>query len=131
MNKKYILVQEALATTATIFFLPLSTRPKHYPPIDMKGEYWHTGIIYKNKVYETFNNAKYRVSNLSSIKKDLDKQKAAYLTNIPIDPTKLSSELKSGTSCDEYVLRVTNKSNTKGKDKGKHNPTDVYRMLMI
>ena len=49
--------------------------------------------------------------------------------DIKIDPNKLKSELKSGTSCDEFVLRVTGKSKTKGDDKGKHTPEDVYNIL--
>lgn len=103
MNITYTTVLEVLSkqSTATIFFLPMKTRPSHFPKINMKGKYWHTGVIYQGKVYETFNRGKYRVSAERDRKDSFDNMDADFIYNVPIDPKKLHSELKTGTSFDE------------------------------
>ena len=113
---------------ASIFFLSLSDRPKKFPPLKfIKGKFWHTGIIYKDKVYETFNHNKWKISDLSRLN-DSGFKNAIYL-NYPINTKKLVSELKSGTDCAEYVARVAELTNRKGSDKGNLWSEDVYNLI--
>lgn len=110
-----------------IFFLPINTRPNHYPPIKIPGSYWHTGVIYAGKVYECFNYEKYSVSNLEERKPELDRQKARYVP-FRVFPSKLD-EVKSGTSCENFVLRAIGISRLIGPNKGELYPQDAYNII--
>ena len=119
----------SLASFASIFFLPISTRPDGYLKLNPElKQYWHTGIIYKGKVYECFNNYQYAISDLSIRKKELEEQEAIYITK-EIDLNKLKSEIKSGTSCGTYVARCLGIDNSKGYEKTMY-PLDVYNKII-
>ena len=114
--------------TATIFFLPLEDRPKHFSPLKkFKGNFWHTGIIFNDEVYECFNLGLWSISGIAKLKKDEFKN-AVYIKT-KIKGEKLISELKSGTDCAEYVARCTGLSNSTGSSKGRLWPEDVLNGL--
>ena len=116
---------------AIVFFLPVNTRPKEYPPLPSpmnRHKFWHTGIIYKDKVYETFNKDRYSVKPLSDRLPELKDAEAVYVDHV-ILPEKLKEHIKSGTSCGQFVLRTIGKSDLKGSDKGEYYPQDVYNMI--
>ncbi len=115
-----------------VFFLPLETRPKNIFSLSHPNikKYWHTGIIYHGSVYETFDYGKFAISKIIDRGLELLEQKAVFVLVPSIDEEKLQNELKSGTSCDEYVLRCTNMSDKKGTDKGDKYPDDVYKLLV-
>ena len=114
------------------FFLPVETRPKemHELTDSRFNKYWHVGIIYQGKVYETFNSGKYDISEVLKRGQELLKQKAVFVSISEIDRKKLEMEIISGTSCDEYVLRCIGISDRKGNDKGDRFPDDVYDLLI-
>jgi len=119
---------ESKSFLTSIFFLPLSDRPKKFPLLKfIKGKFWHTGIIYKDKVYETFNHNKWKISDLSRLN-DPEFKNAIYL-DYSINTKKLVSELKSRTDCAEYVARVSELSNRNGSNKGNLWPEDVYNLM--
>jgi len=119
----------SLASFASIFFLPISTRPNGYLKLNPElKQYWHTGIIYKGKVYECFNNNQYAITDLSKRKKELEEQEAIYITK-EIDLNKLKSEIKSGTSCGTYVARCLGIDDSKGYEKTMY-PLDVYNKII-
>ena len=68
------------------------------------------------------------VSSEEHRRAELEEQGAVFF-NALIQPEKLSSELKSGTSCEQFVLRVLGLSELTGGDKGSLWPDDVYKML--
>lgn len=115
--------------TATIFFLPLEDRPKHFSPLkDFKGKFWHTGIITNSEeIYECFNFGMWSISGIAKLKKDEFKNAIFIKANIKSE--KLMNELKSGTDCAEYVARCTGLSNLTGNTKGKLWPEDVFNRL--
>lgn len=114
---------------AIVFFLPLSTRGNLNPLDPNKFKrFWHTGIIYNGKVYETFSNLRYALGNQKRI--DELKELNAIFIESHIIVSKLNSELKSGTSCDEFVLRVLGLSDKVGDNKGELYPDDVYDLLV-
>jgi hypothetical protein len=119
----------SLVSFASIFFLPISTRPDGYLKLNPElKQYWHTGIIYKGKVYECFNNNQYAISDLSIRKKELEEQEAIYITK-EIDLNKLKSEIKSGTSSGTYVARCLGIDDSKGYKKTMY-PLDVYNKII-
>jgi len=127
-------VGEALSMrklAAEAFFLPTKTRPSSLPPLKRDiGKYWHTGIVHDDKVYETFNQGRHRVASLAKRGPELIAQGAEFLP-AQVDPLRLRKEIRSGTSCDEFVLRVTGHSNRSGADKGKKYPDDVHQALAM
>lgn len=114
--------------TTTIFFLSLEDRPKDFPPLkNFKDCFWHCGIISESKIYECFNFGKWKISSLER-KNDPEFKNAVYLET-KIDTEKLTSEIKSGTDCAEFVARCANLSNLNGSSKGDLWPEDVYNLL--
>jgi hypothetical protein len=97
---------------AYVFLLKLKDRPKKYPKINLIGKYWHTGIIYRNKVYETFSNNKFNISNFNN-KQFLNAE--FYLIKIK-DPKKLRKFIELGLPCDNFVNKVLNYKLTKEKN---------------
>jgi uncharacterized membrane protein (UPF0127 family) len=116
---------------AKIFFLPIETRPKEFPPLlKMVGRFWHTGIIYNNKVYECFNFGRNSISDFDEeTKNKLENQKAVFV-NSKINLEKLNSEINSGTGCSEYVARVVDLSKTAGPVKNLW-PEEVYKKIIV
>ncbi|MFA6797535.1 MAG: DUF192 domain-containing protein [Candidatus Paceibacterota bacterium] len=116
---------------AKIFFLPIETRPKEFPPLlKMVGRFWHTGIIYNNKVYECFNFGRNSISDFDEeVNKKLENQKVVFI-NSKINLEKLDSEISSGTDCSEYVARVVGLSKTAGPVKNFW-PEEVYKKIVI
>lgn len=115
---------------ATVFFLPLKDRPKDLFPLkDFKGIFWHTGIVFNDKVYECFNGGRYSISSLDRLKEEVFKN-VVLVKDVLIDEKKLLSEIKSGTSCEQYVARCTGLSDLKGEIKGVLYPEDVYNLLV-
>ena len=106
----------------TVFFLP-KTKDKI-----MIGNYWHTGIIYNGNVYETFNHGHNAITSSAKRLPELKKENAVFL-DTKIYPEKLEREIKSGTSCEQFVLRVIGMSVLKGDDKGHLQPGEVYTMI--
>lgn len=113
-----------------IFFLPIETRPKDFPPLkEMVGKFWHTGIIHNGKVYECFNFGRNSVSDFDEEQKQkLRKQKAIIVDVNIVDVDKIYSEIESGTSCSEYVARVVWMSSNTGVKK-EYWPEQVYNFL--
>lgn len=118
-------------TKAKIFFLPIETRPKEFPPLlKMVGKFWHTGIIYDNKVYECFNFGRNSISNFDEeTKNKLENQKAVFV-NSKINLEKLNLEINSETDCSEYVARVIGLSKTTGSIKNFW-PEEVYKKIIV
>jgi len=116
---------------AKIFFLPIETRPKEFPPLlKMIGKFWHTGIIYNNKVYECFNFGRNSISDFDEeTKNKLENQKAVFV-NSKINLEKLNLEINSGTDCSEYVARVVELSKTIGSIKNFW-PEEVYKKIIL
>jgi len=112
---------------AEVFFLPTKTRPGTLGKLNKKMEYWHTGIIYDNKVYECLNNSKYSITKEDERVKELSKQKAIYIEK-KIDIKKLESEIKSGTSCSTYVARCLGIDDSKGSEKTIY-PDELYEKI--
>jgi uncharacterized membrane protein (UPF0127 family) len=115
---------------AQIFFLPLETRSKDFPPLlKMVGKFWHTGIIYNGKVYECFNLGRNSVLDFNEeFKNKLENQKAVFI-NSKINLEKLNSEINSGTDCSEYVARVIGLSKNIGPVKIFW-PEEVYDYIL-
>jgi len=114
--------------TATIFFLPLEDRPKHFSPLKkFKGKFWHTGIIFNDEIYECFNFGLWSISGIAKLKKD--EFKNAIYVKAKIKGEKLMGELKSGTDCAEYVARCTGLSELTGNKKGTSWPEDILSKL--
>ncbi len=132
MSKKNSSSIENLKVKSFVFFLPVETRPKSLPKFSHPRiiKFWHTGIVHKGFVYETFHREKYSKRSLDKRANDLIEQKAVFILINKIIEDKLVSELKSGTSCDEYVLRCLGLSNRSNKDKGQKFPDDVYKLLV-
>ena len=128
MIKKYSALKSQPSERAVAFFLPLETRPKEFAPLSNIKNFWHTGIIFEGRVYECFNSGKHRISEESERMPEFTKQKAKFVKTL-IDSDKLKSELTSGTSCDEFVLRATGHSNLTGDNKGTRYPEDVKKIL--
>lgn len=115
---------------AKIFFLPIETRPKDFPPLlKMVGKFWHTGIIYNGKVYECFNFGKNSISDFNEeFKNKLENQKAVFV-DVKINLEKLNSEINSGTDCSEYAARVIGLSENIGPVKIFW-PEEVYSYIL-
>jgi len=115
---------------AKIFFLPIETRSKEFPPLlKMVGKFWHTGIIYNGKVYECFNFGKNSISDFNKeFKNKLENQKAVFI-DTKINLEKLNSEIISGTDCSEYVARVIGLSKNIGSVKIFW-PEEVYNYIL-
>ena len=117
---------------AQIFFLPNNKRPADLPalPDNMKGNYWHTGIIYEGKIYEAFGlSNNYRISDAED---PGNKARMGYAKMVShnIDPVKLMDELKSGTDCATYVARVIGLDNkTHGDTKSEYFPEDILKYV--
>jgi len=107
---------------ATIFFLPKNKGEM------MIGKYWHCGVIYNGQVYETFDQGYSSITHVSKRMPELKKEKAVFLET-KIYPEKLDREVNSGTSCEQFSLRVMGMSNLKGTDKGNLLPSDVYKII--
>jgi len=114
---------------AIIFFLPLSGRPANLPPLTkLKGQFWHTGIIFHRQVYECFDRGKSKISDRAERLNHPEFTNATYLkTNII--PEKIPIEIASGTDCAEFVARCTGLSEKTGPDKGQLWPEDIYNLL--
>jgi len=114
-----------------VFFLPIETRPKNFPPIKkMVGKFWHTGIIHDGKVYECFNYGRNSINDFNdNIKQGLIKQKAVIIDVNIIDISKIYSEINSGTDCSEYVARVIRMSSNTGVKK-EYWPEQVYNFIL-
>lgn len=114
-----------------VFLLPVNTRPNDLPQFTHPRiqDFWHTGIIYNETVYETFNYGKKSIKPITERWKDLKTQKALFFNVNPILKNMLTSEITSGTSCNEYVLRSLGLSDRTGDDKGKKFPDDIYKIL--
>lgn len=116
-----------------VFFLPIKTRPKELPelinyPKDHK--FWHTGIIYNNYIYQTFNFGRYQKTELTKeIYNNLITQEAIFIDVKNINIKKLNSELTSGTSCGTYIGRVLNLDNSIGPIKTLY-PDDTYNLII-
>lgn len=115
-----------------VFFLPVETRPKSLPTFSHPSikTFWHTGIVHNNYVYETFNYGKYSKKQAKNRGQDLLEQKAIFVRINNLSEHRLETELYSGTSCDEYVLRCLELSDRKGSDKGDKFPDDVYEIVL-
>jgi hypothetical protein len=111
-----------------IFFLPVLSRPADFLPAKIKGNYWHTGIVFDGRVYETFNEGRHSIKPAEQRMKELATQNAEFVHNVSVNTEKLESEILSGTSCGEYVARVIGMSNDTGPKKT-HWPQDVYDYL--
>lgn len=107
---------------ATVFFLPKKKEQM------MVGEYWHCGIIYNEQVYEAFDDGHNSIVHASKRMPELKKEQAVFVET-KIYPDKLDQEVKSGTSCDQFVMRVLGMSSLKGADKGNLQPSDVYKVI--
>lgn len=124
--------EEAETGFAEIFFLPVDSRPDSLPPVPggIMGGYWHTGIIYKGNVYETFGMShRHSVRKLISedVRKMLDK---AVIRWFPINTRKLLYELNSGTDCATYVARVIGlDTETENDQKGDYWPEDILKHI--
>lgn len=94
---------------AYVFLLNLKDRPKKYPKINLIGKYWHTGIIYRNKVYKTFSNNKFNISEFDE--KRLVKAEF-YLIKIN-NSKRLKKFITFGLPCDNFVNKVLNYKLTK------------------
>jgi len=119
-------IPEKWVSKASVFFLPIETRPKDYPPLEkMVGRFWHVGIIHKDKIYECFNYGRKSITNFDvSKEKTLVGMKAIFI-DIIVDESKLNSEIDSGTDCGEYVARVIGLSTNTGSKK-QYWPEEVY-----
>ena len=95
----------------TIFYLPTSLRRISYPPLEKDtGKWWHTGIIYKNRVYECFGKKKNSITNLKDRKSVLDNLGAVYyLYYISNVEEKIKNNINKGYSCDNFVEAVLEK----------------------
>lgn len=115
---------------AKIFFLPIETRPESLPPLkEMKGKFWHTGVIVDGKVYECFNHGRHAIGDYDDRKaKELEDMRAV-LVETEIDQDKLKSEIGSGTSCGGYVARVVGLSEETGNVK-EYWTEEVYNLLI-
>jgi len=113
-----------------VFFLPKTTRPRNLPRVEHPRikRFWHTGVVFQGKVYETFNFEKFSIGELPFRGKELLSQRAVFC-EVHILDERLENELKSGTSCDEFVLRVPGHSQRTGNDKGDQCPDDVYKLI--
>lgn len=129
LQKYSILTRLYHMHNSKVFFLPLETRPKEYPPLEeMVGRFWHTGIIYENMVYECFNHGRYSVTDFGSGKKEVLKLMNAEFFEASIDEERMMSELTAGISCSEYVARVVGLSLNNGSVK-QYWPEEVYTYL--
>jgi len=112
------------------FFLPLETRPKDYPALEkMVGKFWHTGIIYENRIFECFNHDRKSIDDFSDSKKKTLADMQAVFVNIIVNTDKLNSEINSGTDCSEYVARVVGLSANTGSKK-QYWPEEVYNYIL-
>ncbi|MFH0906075.1 MAG: hypothetical protein V1824_01940 [archaeon] len=80
---------------AYIFLLHKQDRPSDLPPLEfeLEGEFWHCGIIYKDKVYETFGSGRYSITDLKDRETDLEKAEV------------ISMELKHPENLNLFVIR--------------------------
>lgn len=114
---------------AQVFFLPNKNRPKDLPALPAGfGDFWHAGIVYQGSVYECFSQGKHAVSPFDARRQASLLKDAAVFLDANIDPAKLESEIKSGTSCGEYVARVVGLSQSQG-DVKRFSPQEVYDFL--
>ncbi len=97
---------------AYVFLLKLKDRPKKFPKIRLIGKYWRTGIIYRNKTYETFSNKKYSISKLNP---KTMKNAELYLVQLR-EPKRLKQFICKGLPCDNFVNKVLKYSITKKKN---------------
>jgi hypothetical protein len=97
---------------AYVFLLKLKDRPKKFPKINLIGKYWHAGIIYRNKVYETFSNKKYSISKFEF---KTMKNAELYLVQLK-EPKRLKQFIGKGLPCDNFVNKVLKYSMTKKKN---------------
>lgn len=95
----------------------------------MKGNFWHTGIIYEGKAYECFNYGRSAISDCGKERMDALHAMQAVIVDADIDERKLLSEINSGTSCSEFVARVIGLSRDEGEAK-EYWPQDVHDYLM-
>lgn len=101
---------------AKAFYLPTIKRPIKFGLIpDGIRDYWHTGIVYDGKVYETFSHGKNMVSDSLSRLPELNQMGAEWQDVYLKTPENLTSFLKEGLSCDNYVEKVLGLSLTKDK----------------
>lgn len=96
-----------------VFLLPIKNRPTQILPINIRGKYWHTGIIQDGKVYETFSNHKFKIS-------DFNENDSIFfgmeLIEVPrIEESLLQELLQKGLPCDNYVNSVLGFPLTKDK----------------
>lgn len=118
---------------ARIFFLPIETKPSDMPFIgkdEHMKKFWHVGIIYKDKTYETFGKSKnYDVKNARN-PETLEKLEKAQIEWFPINTRKLLWELNSGTDSATYVARTIGLDNTTYDDqKSEYSPDDIYEYV--
>ena len=108
---------------ATIFFVP-----KQKGKI-MVGKYEHTGIIYKDKVYETFGGLIGISKDSTKRIKELKKEKAVFLET-KIYPERLNGAivLDCGDTCSNFVLKVMGMLD-RSSDNESLQPSDVYKMV--
>ena len=86
----YLEFAKRLLNIATIFFLPI-TKDKTIAV----GNYWHTGIIFKNKVYETFNHGRYKISDITRVE---ELKKYGHGTIIKVTKLNMKTGNKIGTA---------------------------------
>lgn len=127
MKKSYDNQEEDLpitaTETATIFFIP------KVKDDFIMGDYRHMGIIYNGKVYEAFRDGTYSIGNEKRNLPILTKKEKATFLQTEIIPEKLEQEIKSETSCEQFVLRVMGMSMLKGKDRSNLYPQDIYNII--
>ncbi len=92
----------------TIFYLPSNLRPKSYPPLERDiGKWWHTGIIYKDKIYECLRFRRHNISDIKDRKLDLDKLGAIYYSHYIFNVKEnIYKNINKGYSCDNFVEAV-------------------------
>jgi len=108
---------------ATIFFVP-----KQKGKI-MVGKYEHTGIIYKDKVYETFGGLIAISRDGARRIKELKKEKAVFLET-KMYPERLNGAivLDCGNTCSNFVLKTMGML-ARSSDNKSLQPSDVYKMV--
>jgi hypothetical protein len=116
---------------ADVFFIDIEHRPKEFPKLEDSNfkKFWHTGIIYKEKVYECFNHGKYSVKPVVERFTNNDYINLTIIKNVKIDNSKLVKEIRSEIDCAEYVARVIGNSSLTGTNKGEKFPDDIYNLL--
>jgi len=118
--------QDSNIDKATIFFFPLTTRPKQHFKLNKKHfkKFWHVGIIYKNKVYETFKSGRNYITNYNQRRNIFKKFKAVFINNVNIKKDLLTKYINSGYDCATYTAYILGLSKPK-----QYYPDNIYQYL--